>query len=324
MNRFIHIAGAMALTLTACSKTNETSTAAVAEPASETGRPTESAEYRKLEELLVPGVAAITPETASAAGIEVAVAGPAEIHETLTLYGSITPNAERRQEIRARYAGVVRAVAKRPGDHVAKEELLLTIESNDSLEPYSIRSPIAGTVLERRVNVGETVDSSQALMVVADLSTVWAEIAVFARDLDHVRAGQAVFVQAADAEQRADGHIAYVAPAGHTDSQSVVARAELDNQRRDWVPGQFVTADVVVAEVNAPVTVTPAALQTLNGKPVVFIESARGFEAREIETGHRSKSAIEVVSGMSAGERYAAENSYLIKSDLLKGTGEEE
>ncbi len=308
MNRCVGLVVAFALLLSACSKKGAAPVAAAEES------PSESAQR----------IAVISSQTAQVAGIGVAIAGPAEIRETLTLFGSIAPNAERRQEIRARYAGVVREVAKRPGEQAAKGELLLTIESNDSLEPYAIRSPIAGTVLERRVNAGETAEGTQTLMVVADLSTVWAEIAVFSRDLHRVRAGQTVLIQAADGERQTTARIAYVAPAGDTESQSVVARAVLENRRGEWVPGQFITGDIVVAQVNAPVTVAPIALQTFGGKTVVFVKNAKGFEPREIETGHRSKTTVEVIKGLTAGEHYAAENSYLIKSDLLKGTGEED
>lgn len=271
-----------------------------------------------------PTAAAISSDKARKAGIELRVAGPGDIRETLPLYGSIKPNAEREQEVRARYPGVVRTMAKRPGDTVAAGELLLSIESNDSLEPYAIRAPLAGTVLERRVNPGESVDGSSTLMVIADLATVWAEFAVFTRDRPRLRAGQAVRLDGADASSQGDARIAYIAPAGDRDSQSVVARAVVDNRSGRWIIGQFVTGEVVVAAMRAAVTVDPVALQTLDGKSVVFVETPKGFEAREVDVGHRSGDIVEITKGLVAGERYAAANSYYIKSDLLKGSGDED
>lgn len=271
-----------------------------------------------------PQMAAISPDNAKAAGIETAVAGPAEIRETLTLYGSIRPNAERQQEIRARYPGVVRTVSKRSGDAVAKGELLLSIESNDSLEPYAIRSPITGTLLERRVNPGESIDSSTSLLVVADLSSVWAEFAVFARDLGRVRAGLTVLLKSSDGDTSGTARIAYVAPSGSGDTQSVVARVVVENKERQWVAGQFVTGDVVVQDLQVPVSVVPQALQKLGDDPVVFVQTDKGFEPRKVVVGKHSPDAVEIKQGLAAGERYAAKNSYLVKSDLLKGSGEEE
>lgn len=271
-----------------------------------------------------PQFAAISPDNAKASGIETAAAGPAAIRQTLMLYGSIHSNGERQQEIRARYPGVVRVVAKRPGDHVAKGELLLSIESNDSLEPYAIRSPIAGTVLERRVNPGEAIDGTATLLVVADLSTVWGEFAVFARDLAHVHQGQAILIRANEGQPATEARIIYLAPSGSGETQSVVARAVLDNHDKRWVAGQFVTGDVVIDNRQTPVTVVPSALQKMDDASVVFVQTQRGFEPRKVEIGESDGEAVEIKKGLAGGEHYVAKNSYLIKAELLKGVGEEE
>ncbi len=265
-----------------------------------------------------PSVARITAEAAKRAGIEVSSAGPAQLRETLSLYGSIKSNGEREQEIRARYPGVVRTVGARAGDAVGKGAELLSIESNESLQVYAIRSPLSGQVLERRTNPGDAVDGSTVLMKVADLSTVWAEFAIFARDLSHVRPGMRVIFRGADADEGGEATISYVARAGHSDSQSVVARAVVDNRSGRWVPGQFITCDIVVGDVTVPVAVKPEALQELHGNTVVFVEKPKGFEARPVQVGKRSREAVELTQGLAAGERYAAINSYMIKADFLK------
>ena len=268
--------------------------------------------------------ATITPQAARNVGIEVQAAGPAEIRETLRLYGSIKTTAEREQEVRARYPGVVREVAKRAGEAVTKGEVLLTVESNESLQTYSIRAPLSGRVLERLTNPGQAVETSTVLMRVADLSTVWVEFSVFARDLNHVRPGMRVIFRGADADERSETVLTYVSPAGHSDSQSVVARAMVDNREGRWVPGQFVSGDVVIADASVPVAVRPAAVQEIKGSMVVFIQNDRGFESRAVKIGKRSTEALEVVKGLSAGERYAATGSYFIKADLLKDEAEED
>lgn len=266
---------------------------------------------------------AIAKDAARAAGITTEVAAPATIETTVTLYGSIKPNAEREQELRARYPGIVRVVSKRAGDTVSAGETLISVESNESLQTYGIRSPIAGRVLERTANPGEAVGSDTVLMKIADLNTVWAEFAVFARDLGRVRPGQTVHVRGADGTPITTT-LTYVAPSGSNDSQTVAARAVLDNGAGAWVAGQFATADVAISQVAAAVTVKPAALQIINGKQVVFVETEGGFVLREVQVGQRSRDAVEIIAGLTAGERYAATNSYLIKADLSKGEAEEE
>ncbi|HKT72078.1 MAG TPA: efflux RND transporter periplasmic adaptor subunit [Steroidobacteraceae bacterium] len=265
-----------------------------------------------------PAAAAISPAAAKAAGIEVMLAGPARIRTALTLYGTIRPNAEREQDVRARFPGVVRSVSKRAGDPVRQGEELLTVESNESLQTYSIRSQLNGRLLDRKTNPGDAVDSNTVLMRVADLSTMWVEFSVFARDLDHVRPGMSVLIHSADEDANAEGRISYVAPTGETDSQSVTARAAIDNQDGHWVAGQFVTGGVVIGDARVPVAILPAALQELQGKAVVFVQRGDRFEPRVVELGRRSTDVVEILEGLDAGDRYAARNSYLIKADLLK------
>jgi cobalt-zinc-cadmium efflux system membrane fusion protein len=98
----------------------------------------------------------------------------------------------------------------------------------------------------------------------------------------------------------------------------------INNRDGHWVAGQFVTGEVVIGDVQVPVAVVPAALQALQGKPVVFIQKDGRFEPRPVELGHRAQDAVEVVQGLNAGELYAARNSYLIKADLLKSEAEED
>ena len=273
---------------------------------------------------LPPNVAGITPQAAQAAGIKVSISGPADIRETIALFGTVKSNGEKEQNFRARYPGTVRSVSKSIGDSVARGNTLLTIESSSSLQVYAISSPINGTVLDRKANVGDTVDDQTILMRVADLSTAWVEFAVFARDLGHVRAGMPVRVTATDGHFLSNVRLDYVAPSGDSGNQSVVARATVDNSKKEWIPGQFVSGDVAISEFRAPVAVHPSALQTLNGKPTIFVQVSNGFEARPVGVGRRSASAVEITDGLRVGERYATANSYLVKADLLKGEAEEE
>jgi len=266
-------------------------------------------------------VARISPEAAQAAHIEVLAAGPAEIRETLILYGTIKSNAERQQTVRARFPGIVKTVTKRAGDHVSRGETLLTIESNDSLEPYSILAPLSGSVIERDVNPGEGVDATTVLIRIADLSTVWAEFAVFSRDLERTRAGMPILLVSGAGDRQEKAKISYVAPIGSGDTQSVVARAVMDNKEGRWIAGQFITGDLEVSGARVPVSVTPGALQKLAGNVVVFVQTEDGFEARKVAVGRRDTKAVEIRQGLNAGERYASKNSYLVKAELQKGDG---
>jgi cobalt-zinc-cadmium efflux system membrane fusion protein len=78
--------------------------------------------------------------------------------------------------------------------------------------------------------------------------------------------------------------------------------------------------EVAEKETPVPVAVTAGAIQTYQDKPIVFVQQGNGFEVRAVTLGRRSKQWIEVVTGLSAGEYYAAENSFVLKSELDKST----
>jgi cobalt-zinc-cadmium efflux system membrane fusion protein len=270
------------------------------------------------------GIAAVSSEVAKSSHIEVETVGPVQIEETMTFYGSVRPNGEREQSVRARYPGTVISVRKSAGDVVKRGETLITVESSESLQTYAIVSPISGTVLERKANPGETVGSDAVLITIADLSTVWIDLAVFARDLGAIRPGLPVRITTADGRVSAQTKLSFVAPAGDAENQSVVARAVVDNSgERKWIAGQFVTGEIVLNASPAPLAVRASAIQTLNGKSTVFVEVPQGFEARAVQTGRTSAQSVEIRSGIRAGERYAATNSYLLKAELSKGEAEE-
>lgn len=250
------------------------------------------------------------------AGVEVAPAGAQTLAEALTVYGEIRPAAERIRHVSARYPGIARKVLKNVGDAVAAGETLLIVESNDSLEPYRITAPIAGRVLDRQVNEGEAL-GPQALFTIGDLSRVWAELEVFPQDAGRVRGGQAVDVIAARGALRQRAPIDYVAASAASAQRSVTVRATLDNADGRWRPGQFVQGEIVLAERPVALAVPQAALQQIDGKPTVFVETGSGFVPRALVIGAQDRQYAEVREGLSAGERIVVANSFLLKSQWL-------
>lgn len=255
------------------------------------------------------------------AGIEFASAAPAPVRETLTLYGTIVPNAERVRDVAARFPGVIEAVRVGVGDAVQAGATLATVESNESLRTYAVTAPIAGVVTKRDANTGEQT-GDKVLFTVADLSSVWVELSLFPRDIAKIRVGQPVHVRSAEAAVEGEGRIAYVAPIGTSASQTVTARVLLPNAERRWAPGLYVTAQVTLAEAPASVAIRNEALQTLDDRTVVFVQEDHGIEPRPVRLGRRDGTHSEVLEGLTAGERYATANSFVLKSEMGKGEAE--
>lgn len=262
------------------------------------------------------GRTTIAADVARAAGIETGVAGPGTIRDEVVLYGTIAPDATRVRAVHARFPGVIRTVRHYVGDTVREGEVLATIESNESLQTYTVTAPIAGIVTARHAAPGEQTDA-EALFEIADFSSVWAELDVFARDRPRVKTGLPVEI-GAETGAMATGSIAYLAPLGSRASQSVVARVVLDNSDGRWTPGQFVEGRVTIDTAPVELAVPLGALQRFRDFDVVFAQVGDTYEVRMLELGRRDGTSVEVLDGLAPGTVYVTENSYLIKADIEK------
>jgi len=260
----------------------------------------------------------VTEEALKKSGIQIEVAGPAFLKKTLKLNGKITPNEERMVHVSPRFPGIVKSIAKRLGDVVKTGEALAVIESNESLQPYEVKSEIDGTIIKRDIALGEFVDTSKTIFIVADLSNVWVDFSVYRHESENLRVGQKVLIQPNERADKIESTISYISPFGLQNTQTTLARAVVPNDNGQFRPGLFINGDVIIGEAQVPVAVKAGAVQTIEDKPIMFIQTGKGFEMREITTGERDDERVEIKSGLAAGEKYAAENSFLLKSELAR------
>jgi membrane fusion protein, heavy metal efflux system len=227
-------------------------------------------------------------------------------------------------QVTPRFPGVVREVHKRIGDQVDKGALLAKVESNQSLTVYELKAPIAGTIIDRQLALGEHVGEQKPAFVIADLSTVWVDLSIYRRDLKRVTVGATISIDPEDGGAPIDAKVSYLSPVGNSDTQSGLARAIVGNEGRRLRPGLFVTARVLMGEKPVSVAVKSSALQTHENRTVVFVRNGDAFEPREVELGERDAALVEVTFGLLEGDVYAAKNSFVIKAELGKGSATHE
>lgn len=250
--------------------------------------------------------------TASAGTVDVSIDLPAEIR----------PNADRLSHLAAPFPGIVRAVHKTVGDSVAAGDVLATIES-ESLVRYPLKTELAGTVVDKHVTPGETVTRDDHLFIIADLSTVWVEIEVYLDVLPQVHEGQSVRLSSAVGQSEAEGTVSYISPIVDPATRTATARVVLPNSGGRWRPGTFVTASIM-DPVAASTVVTRRALHRIEGKDVVFVVDGDHFTPRPVILGRVGRTMAQIQGGLAVGDRYADENSFLVKAELLKGEAEHE
>lgn len=190
--------------------------------------------------------------------------------------------------------------------------------ASGNLTRFEVRAPISGVIVAKAVARGQTVKEDANLFTLADLSTVWAQISVYPKDLGVIKVGQRAEVKATAFAARATGTVSYIGALVGEQTRTAQARVTLPNPSGAWRPGMFVEVELAAEEVRVPVAVAADAIQTVRDWSVVFGRYGSYFEARPLELGRSDGRMVEVVSGLKAGEQYAGGNSFAIKAELGK------
>jgi membrane fusion protein, heavy metal efflux system len=190
---------------------------------------------------------------------------------------------------------------------------------------YALVAPLSGTIIEKHISVGEVLTEQTRAFTVADLSSIWVNVTVYAKDLPRVAVGQTAEVRAEGIAEPARGRIDYLGQVVGEQTRSATARVVLSEPGPAWRPGLFATAEVAIERASAAVVIEDAAVQTLEGGPAVFVEKDGEFAARSVKLGRKGKRSgaaetrvVEILDGLRPGERYVAQNSFLLKAELGK------
>jgi len=262
------------------------------------------------------GRTAIEPAVADALEIETAIAGPAVLKETVSVYGQLATHPESSRHIAARFEGVIKSVNVSLGQRVKKGDPLFTIESNESLKPYSVFAPIDGFVQARNANPGEQTDG-RVLITLINNRVLMSELAVFPQDRNRVSIGDTVWLNIKGSDHRVWATINQIDNRLQA-NQSIIVRAELNNEAQEFVAGAFVQGEIEVAEHSVPLAVKRSGLQAFRDFTVVFAKIGHEYEVRMLNLGRAAGEWVEVLGGLKLGTEYVSENSYIIKADIEK------
>ncbi len=199
-------------------------------------------------------------------------------------------------------------------------------ESEAFLRRQEVRSPIAGRVVDRKVDLGAVVgrdDLETELFVVADLDAVWVDLAISPADLPLIREGQPVSITTRDIAAKVEGEIVFIGPMLDKGSRSAHAVAQIANHDGMWRPGSFVTAAIAIEERPVALAVPTSAVKNIGAATIVFVAIPGGFQKRQVTLGQSDERAAEVLSGLRPGEMIAVANTFLLKAELLKALAED-
>jgi len=260
----------------------------------------------------------LTPEAMELAGIVISSVKFGRIDRTIELPGEVGLNEDRVVHIAPRFAGVALQANFRVGDYVKQGAVVAVVESNESLNSYSIEAPISGWVIERHITTGEFVSDENSIFVIADLSTVWVDLAVYPKDADRIKVGQLAEIKGIGSENITAGSIEYVTRVMDIRTRSLTARITLPNPDNKWHPGSFVQATITTKTGNKGLMVEKNAVQFLEETNVLFVvEGTNRFVPIEVITGESDDKHIQILSELSPSTEYVSNGAFELKAKLV-------
>jgi cobalt-zinc-cadmium efflux system membrane fusion protein len=230
------------------------------------------------------------------------------------------------REVQEAEAASVEAHAALRSAAVALSAFGIDPKANDtsSSATFSLRSPIAGWVIERSVDVGKLLDPATAAFRVGDLSTLWLTVHAFERDAVRIHKGAlADLTFSALPGEHFEGTVTMIGRHVERESRTIPVRVDVRNKGGLLRPGMSATAAVPVGEPGVPILTVPvAAVQRVRNEWCVFLpKDSSHFEIRPIGRGRDLGGTVEILSGLNAGEKIVVDGAFLLKAQAEKGEG---
>lgn len=188
----------------------------------------------------------------------------------------------------------------------------------------TLTAPTNGILTTRNVVPGQAVTTGMPLFAITDLSTVWIDVQLRARDASHVRVGSTAEVTMTGQNRGGiTGSVSLIYPTVDATSRTVTARVSLSNADARLKPGMFATVRLVSPGRQALAIPESAIISTGDGA-VVFVDlgGADGsprLMPQRVELGTLAGGFAEVLAGLTSGQRVVTSAQYLLESESNLG-----
>lgn len=203
---------------------------------------------------------------------------------------------------------------KSASDNVKDAQISLE-NQYENLEDYTVKSPINGTVIEKLVKAGDTIDAGAKLCTIYDLSYLKMTMNVDELDINKISVGQDVTITADAVEGKTfAGKVTKINMAGTTTNgvTTYPVEVQIDNPDEDLLPGMNVSTEIVVSQADDVIAIPVGAVTRGN---MVLVKTGanssedpsipEGYEYVEVETGISNDSYVEIKSGINEGDEIA-------------------
>lgn len=197
------------------------------------------------------------------------------------------------------------------------DEQIDRLEKSGTAEKYlTLYAPASGWVTERMVLAGQKIMPGEPLMVISDLTEIWADADIYQSDLPHVKVGMSVQVTLPYwPGQVFTGQVSFITPTLNAMTRTLNARLEIHNPDLLLKPEMYATATLQLEHGEKLAVPTTAVLYT-GTRNVAFRDVGDGHLApAELKLGARSGDYYEVLEGLSEGDKVVVSANFLVDSE---------
>jgi membrane fusion protein, heavy metal efflux system len=190
------------------------------------------------------------------------------------------------------------------------------MRSNQMHALSTVSARISGTVISRKINLGQVVQPADELFVVADLSRVYAVAEVPERQVDLIAVGQEVNIEVPALHQTTiKAKLIYVGDIVNPQTRTVTVRSEIDNRAKTLKPDMLVS--MLVQSKPLPKLAIPVqSVVRENDKDHVFVQVAPNqYRLREVTLGSEYQNMVAVVNGLEEGEVVVSEGAFHVNNE---------
>ena len=201
---------------------------------------------------------------------------------------------------------------------------------NASNGRYILKAPISGVISKKDLVIGENVQSASQLFTIDQLDQLWLEFIVPNAEIAGLSPNQKIEFKSLQTDKIYKAVIQTLNIEADAQTGRLQVRAKVQSSTAELRPNLMVNVLLQQPSDSTALRILQSAVQNVDGKNVVFVatqqEQQVEFHPTPIKLGQSSKDSqyIEVLSGLNQGQKYAAQGSFLLKSELEKGEASHE
>jgi len=198
--------------------------------------------------------------------------------------------------------------------------------ARESLNSTTVTSPISGFVANRNVTTGQVIAAGVPLMMVEDISSVYAVVNIEQEQMAHVKPGlPAEITVDTYGDRKFKGAVSVINPSLDKAARVFETKIKVNNEEHLLKPGMFVKVLLKTGASKKVPAVPRAALTGKQGMFFVFLVDGDQVKRRQVEIGRLIGQFVEIKSGLAEGQRVVVTNVNKLKDgDKIKITRERE